>query len=114
MEQTPSGSIVFVRGADLYVTSANGRGVTRLTRDASDPAVSRDGRRIAFVRYESIWMMRRDGSAQTRVTSGRRDSTPAWSRDGRTIYFSREGSYALYRNAWGWFESSQMVRDCAD
>ena len=103
LEQTPSGSIVFVRGGDLYVTSADGRSVTRLTRNASDPAVSRDGRRIAFVRDQSIWVMQRAGSAQTPVTSGHRDSTPAWSRDGRTIYFSREGPYALYQYSWGLF-----------
>jgi hypothetical protein len=58
LEQTPSGSIVFVRGDQLCVASADGRGVKRLTRDASDSAVSRDGRRIAFVRDESIWVMR--------------------------------------------------------
>jgi Tol biopolymer transport system component len=102
LEQTPSGSIVFVRGDHLYFTSADGGGVKRLTRDASDPAVSRDGRRIAFVREKSIWVMRRDGSGQTRLTSGHEDWTPAWSPDGSTIYFGRvgegkdeHGSYAL-------------------
>lgn len=86
----PADQIVFVRGDDLHVTSADGRDVRRLTRDAEQPAVSRDGTRIAFVRNKSIWVMNRDGSAQTRLTSGHEDWTPAWSPDGRTIYFSRE------------------------
>ena len=105
-EQTPRGELVFVRGDHLYVSSADGRRVRRLALNATDPAVSRDGRRIAFVRVESIWVMQRDGSAQTRVTTGHRDSTPTWSPDGSTIYFSRfegkDGQYG-YEYAWALF-----------
>ncbi len=88
-EQMPSGRIVFARGDHLYVTSTDGREVTRLTRNATQPAVSRDGERIAFVRAKSIWVMQRDGSEQTRLTSGHEDWTPAWSPDASTIYFGR-------------------------
>ena len=89
-DAAPSGRILFVRGGDLFVTSADGRDVRRLVRNAEQPAVTADGRRIAFVRDESIWVMGRDGSGQKRITSGTRDWTPAWSPDGRTIYFGRE------------------------
>jgi Tol biopolymer transport system component len=96
-EQTPSARIVFVRGGDLYVTTPDGREVKSLARNATAPAVTRDGQRIAFVRRESIWVMQRDGSGQTRLTSGHRDETPAWSPDGSTLYFSRflgkDGAY---------------------
>ena len=102
-KQAPSGELVFVRGDHLYIGSAEGRRVRRLTDNATDPAVSRDGRRIAFVRGESIWVMQRDGSAQTRVTMEHRDSTPTWSPDGRTIYFSRfEGKDAQYGYEYAW------------
>ena len=51
--------------------------------------------------------MRRDGSGQTRLTSGHEDWTPAWSPDGSTIYFSRvvEGKdkYGSYAFAWPLF-----------
>jgi molecular chaperone DnaK len=106
LAQTPSGGILFVRGDHLYVTTADGRDVTMLTRNATAPAASRDGQRVAFVRGESIWVMRRDGSKQTRLTSGDRDATPAWSPDGTTIYFTRflgdDGPYG-YVYAWALF-----------
>jgi TolB protein len=62
-----------------------------LMRNASDPAVSTDGRRIAFVGdLDGIWVMRRDGSGQRRLTVGEPyDHDPAWSSDGRIVYFSR-------------------------
>jgi Tol biopolymer transport system component len=106
-ERPPSDRILFVRGDHLYLTTPDGREVERFARNATQPAVSRDGRRIAFVRGTSIWVMRRDGSGQTRLTSGHEDWTPAWSPDGSTIYFSRvvegkdgQGSYAF---AWPLF-----------
>ena len=34
-------------------------------------------------------MMRRDGTGQKRLTSGREDASPAWSPTGKTLYFSR-------------------------
>lgn len=106
----PSGQIVFTRGDDLYVTTADGRSVRLLTRAARQAAVSADGRRIAFVRDGSIWVMGRDASRQKRITFSHRDSTPAWAPDGRTIYFSREveGKDDLggYEFAWPLFRMS--------
>jgi molecular chaperone DnaK len=103
-EQAPNGRIIFVRGGHLYVTTPDGREVKRLARNANSPAVSRDGQRIAFVRSKSIWVMRRDGSGQMRLTTGHDDWTPTWSPDGTTIYFSRvvEGrdEYGGYGFAW--------------
>ncbi|MFM7251830.1 MAG: prolyl oligopeptidase family serine peptidase [Ilumatobacteraceae bacterium] len=66
---------------------------------ASSPAVSPDGRWVAFVvqrvdieanRYRSgIWLAAADGTSAPRpLTSGDRDGSPAWSPDGRTLVFT--------------------------
>ncbi len=65
----------------------------------SQPAVSPDGRKVAFVlegflkkdddRYQNLWVVDTDGSAPPhRLTRGRtRDSSPQWSPDGRYLAF---------------------------
>ncbi len=81
------------RLADLYTL-----------RTPSQPAVSPDGKRVAFVvqgyrkkendRYQNLWLAPTDGSAPAhRLTRGfTGDSSPAWSPDGRYLAFlsSRE------------------------
>ena len=66
----------------------------------SDPRLSPDGERIAFVvsrmdldddKYiRRIWLW--DGSAARPLTSGPADSAPRWSPDGSTIAFLRKGT----------------------
>lgn len=68
-------------------------------KSVSQPAVSPDGRRVAFVvqgfrkkendRYTSLWVVPTDGSAPPRrLTRGfTSDSSPAWSPDGRYLAF---------------------------
>jgi dipeptidyl aminopeptidase/acylaminoacyl peptidase len=70
---------------------------------ASAPAVSPDGRMVAFVvqrvdltanTYRSqVWIAATDGSTPSRpLTGGTRDGSPTWTPDGRTIVFtSRRG-----------------------
>jgi len=66
---------------------------------ASAPAVSPDGRLVAFVVQRvdidanlyrsSIWLAAADGTSAPRpLTSGDRDGSPAWSPDGRTLVFT--------------------------
>ncbi len=66
----------------------------------SDPQISPDGTRVAFVRvtidekkdqYESgIWLAKADGSeAPRKLTSGARDVAPRWSQDGKRLAFAR-------------------------
>jgi len=91
--------ILFSRAADydfappsLYLMDSNGTHVRLFVSNADTASVSRDGRRIAFVRGGEIWAMQRDGRAQERLTtpqSGWVDAgDPTWSPDGRTLYFS--------------------------
>lgn len=68
----------------------------------SDPQISPDGTRVAFVRvtvdaaketYDtSIWMVPADGSEPARrITGGTRDTSPRWSPDGTHLAFVRPG-----------------------
>jgi Tol biopolymer transport system component len=80
--------------------AAGGAAPTRaaVPRNASMPAVSPDGRRIAFVagRGDSVWqvyVVHADGSGTARLTSSREDKyMPSWSADGRwVLYQSNRG-----------------------
>jgi Tol biopolymer transport system component len=93
-------AIVIEKQGDLYAVAIDGSRTVRLTSTPADeraPAVSFDGRKIAFVRelhtYDflgEIWTMNVDGTHRTRVTrGGEGDWGPAWSPDGKTIYFVR-------------------------
>jgi hypothetical protein len=91
------GVIAFVRDGDIRVINPDGTATTRLTDlgDASSPAWSPDGERIAFVRADDpfgqgdLWVMNADGTGQQLLVDDVR--TPAWSPDGERIVFSRDG-----------------------
>jgi Tol biopolymer transport system component len=80
---------------DIYVVSIAGGGRHALT-DAPEqeyfPALSPNGRRIAYVRDAEpdpqLWLMNADGSAQHRLTSSPGEKLrPLWSPDGSRIAF---------------------------
>ncbi len=92
------GKIAFVkRIADpvhigIYLTDPDGSNPTDLTPttiEATNPAWSPDGAKILFRKEDSIWVMNRNGSQQTRLTSSFLDRSPAWSPDGTKIAFCR-------------------------
>ncbi|HLJ81414.1 MAG TPA: hypothetical protein VKT52_08015, partial [Ktedonobacterales bacterium] len=66
---------------------------------ASDPQISPDGTRVAFVRtqidrdaYEyrhTIWVVPAEGGEPHQFTAGPNDRAPRWSPDGRTLAFLR-------------------------
>jgi dipeptidyl aminopeptidase/acylaminoacyl peptidase len=75
----------------IYLMSIRGGYPEQLTateKPASDPQWSPDGRRIAFVREDAIWMIDVEGSHQALVTqhpAGNR--SPRWCSDGHQIAF---------------------------
>src|SRR2546430_6417054 len=97
---TPDGqSILFQSqraGGKLQIFSMNadGTGVKQLTQDSVNlaPAVSPDGRTIAYVSLRNknydIWLMARDGSNQRQFTKSPqwRESEPRFLKDGTLAY----------------------------
>ncbi|HKA36962.1 MAG TPA: winged helix-turn-helix domain-containing protein [Thermoanaerobaculia bacterium] len=83
---------------NLWSVSTDGGAPRALTQTTDQwnfqPAVSPDGRRVAFVSTrsgsEEIWVADSDGSSARRLTSlgGARLESPDWSPDGRRIVFS--------------------------
>jgi dipeptidyl aminopeptidase/acylaminoacyl peptidase/CubicO group peptidase (beta-lactamase class C family) len=71
----------------------------------SQPALSPDGSRIAYVlrtldadkdrTVDELWLVATDGAAPRRLTSGPADSAPTWSPDGRRLAFVRDRQLAV-------------------
>ena len=92
----PAGAseIAFEAAGRIHVVAPDGSGarVLPLGGDASWPAWSRDGRRLAFtsVLRRGIFVVNADGSRLRRVTrTPTLDVQPAWSPDGRRLAFAR-------------------------
>jgi dipeptidyl aminopeptidase/acylaminoacyl peptidase len=77
----------------LFILSLRGTGtppmqITASEKGVGDPQWSPDGRRLAFVREDEIWIVEADGSRLTRVVAkpgGGRE--PRWSPDSRRLAF---------------------------
>jgi Tol biopolymer transport system component len=95
----PVPAVVVERGGDLYAVAIDGSRTVRLTKTRvaeSTPAVSPDGKRIAFSDgvaggsyLGNLGTIRVDGSGRRRVTRNLLGASPAWAPDGRTIFFAR-------------------------
>ncbi len=90
---------VFVRGNDLWQWS---HGIaSKICRDASYPSISPDGKHIAFLRANNVWMCDSNGRLQLRLTSFGIHSRatvigrPSWHPNGNGIAFSIEEKRTL-------------------
>jgi dipeptidyl aminopeptidase/acylaminoacyl peptidase len=95
-----------VENSDVYAVDVGSAALRRLTDRAGpdgSPAVSPDGRSIAYLGYDDrgyaytqtkLYVMDSDGSNRRLLTAGldRDVGSPAWAADGRSIYVSYEES----------------------
>jgi Tol biopolymer transport system component len=99
-EWSPDGSTLvfhtYQRGSEIshiWLVRADGTGLRQLTQGTFEdfsPTWSPDGREIAFVRGEAVFVMRADGTDVRQLTAWNFDeASPDWSPDGRRIAFSR-------------------------
>jgi len=79
---------------DVYLARPDGSGLQRVMEEASQPALSPDGQRLAFRHWRSddrgIVVMNTYGGGQQRLSNFLEDALPSWSPDGQTlVFFSR-------------------------
>ncbi|HEX4950969.1 MAG TPA: winged helix-turn-helix domain-containing protein [Blastocatellia bacterium] len=96
---TPGGKLLFGSyasgNADLWLMDVAGGQQQQLTTDPKldlMPAVSPDGRAVAFVSNRgggfSIWRMEADGLNVTRLTTGQADHFPNFTPDGQWVFYT--------------------------
>lgn len=97
---TAGKTIVFQEssGGAIYVIGSDGRGLRGLTT-GMDPAISPDGRQVAFTRWSasglgstgSLWVINLDGSGERRISGDlRQPKSPTWSPDGKQIVVNQQ------------------------
>jgi Tol biopolymer transport system component/tRNA A-37 threonylcarbamoyl transferase component Bud32 len=97
------------------VVRGSGEWVTRSSRAYDQPAVSPDGRRLAFNsagKQEDIFVSNIDGTALQQATDDpHKDRAARWSPDGRIAYYSdRTGAYEIWAVRPDGSEPHQLTR----
>ena len=108
---------------ELYVMSASGGAVTRLThtpdRDEASPTWSPDGKRICYVsgppNYTQLYVIDAGGGEPVRITSGgRMNESPDWGPNGQIAYQSNfGGQYQIFVVDPSSHAASQISKDGA-
>jgi dipeptidyl aminopeptidase/acylaminoacyl peptidase len=94
------GTIVFetVSGGAIYAVNSDGSGLRYLT-NGMDPAISPDGQRVAFTRWEdtqngalgSLWVINLDSTGERQILGDiHQPRAPTWSPDGSQITISMQ------------------------
>jgi Tol biopolymer transport system component len=105
-----TGTVVFqiASGGAIYAVNADGSHLRQLT-NGMDPALSPDGKWVAFTRWEgsgdgewgSLWVINIDGSGERQVQGFvRQPKSPTWSPDGTQV--------ALNMQHGGWIEPKKV------
>jgi dipeptidyl aminopeptidase/acylaminoacyl peptidase len=104
------GSIVFQTssGGPIYIANGDGSGLRQLTTGI-DPALSPDGKQVAFTRWDSstpgtlgsVWVINTDGTGERRVhTDVRQPKSPTWSPDGKGLMIAMQQGGELEPYCW--------------
>lgn len=109
-----AGTLVFQdgNGGNIYVMNADGSGLRRLTY-GFDPALSPDGRQVAFTRWDEprgLWVINTDGSGERLVLGANQPRSPDWSPDGQALVFERAaGNTACLQSPFGCLSEDQLL-----
>jgi TolB protein len=95
-------------GSDIWVVKADGTGLRKLTTGI-DPAISPDGQRVAFTRWDdsqvgakgSVWAINIDGSKETRLHDASQPKAPTWGPDGQLVINLQQGGWLEARRVCG-------------
>ena len=95
-------------GGTIYVVNPDGSGLRALTT-GMDPALSPDGRQVAFTRWAeskegspgSVWVINTDGSGERKVhDSAVQPRSPAWSPDGKQVMITTQQGGRLFSDSY--------------
>lgn len=94
----PNGPIAFQNLNDIWVVNPDGSGAHTISSGASrDPAMSPDGRMVAYAQNRDLVITNIDGTGtHTVTTGGHNDQFPAWSPDGKQLVFNRADASDLF------------------
>ncbi len=109
-----AGTLVFQdgNGGNIYVMNADGSDLRRLTY-GFDPALSPDGRQVAFTRWDEprgLWVINVDGSGERLLLGANQPRSPDWSPDGQAIVFERAaGTSTCLQSPFGCLGEDQLL-----
>lgn len=85
---------------NIYLINADGSGLRVFLEEASEPAFSPDGKRLAYYSWKSdkvgLRIINVDGSGDMTLTSNKTDSYPSWAPDGNRLVFYDEADKTIH------------------